>query len=320
MERILTLEHVQTAFKRQKEWFYALQDISFGLNRGETLGVVGESGSGKSVTALSVMRLLGTNGRIMAGHILFDNLDLITASDKDMQSIRGNDISMIFQEPMTSLNPVLTISYQLEEVIRLHMKMERQEAHEYAGHMLEQVGIGRVREVLSDYPHSLSGGMRQRVMIAMALACHPRVLIADEPTTALDVTIQYQIFELMKDLRSQYDTSIILITHDLGVISEMADRVIVMYAGQIVEEADVFSLFRRTLHPYTKALMASIPYLDIADNVRLQAIGGMVPANYHTMQGCRFSNRCSMADEHCRCECPVLDDRGDGHLVRCWKS
>ena len=320
MENILSLEHVQTGFKRHKDVFYALSDVSFTMQRGETLGIVGESGSGKSVTALSIMGLLGKNGQVLSGHILFNGQDLIRASSREMQEIRGNKISMIFQEPMTALNPVLKISYQMREVIRLHLHKGTKEADEIARQMLEQVGIKNVSETLAGYPHTLSGGMRQRVMIAMALVCHPEILIADEPTTALDVTIQHQICELMKELRTQYGTAIMLITHDLGVVAEMCDRVIVMYAGQIVEEADVFSLFRNTLHPYTKALMRSIPYLDMSDGDRLEAIGGMVPANYPVMPGCRFANRCSLADERCRRECPSLVEKDGCHRVRCWKA
>lgn len=320
MNSLLSVEHLQTAFKHNDSWISAVQDMTFEIHKGEILGVVGESGSGKSVTALSIMRLLGSNGKIVSGDILFDGDNLVRVSEKRMQEIRGNEISMIFQEPMTSLNPVLTIGYQLGEVIRLHMKMDRQHAREYAEQMLIQVGIPRAGIVLNDYPHSLSGGMRQRVMIAMALACHPRILIADEPTTALDVTIQFQILELMRQLSKKYETAILLITHDLGVIAEMADRVMVVYAGQIVEEANVFTLFHATGHPYTKALMRSIPHLKMATESRLEAIKGMVPVNYHTLSGCRFFNRCSCAEERCERECPSLRDIGGSHMVRCWKA
>lgn len=313
------MEHLQTAFKHNDYWMSALQDMTFEIRKSETFGVVGESGSGKSVTALSIMRLLGANGKIISGQVLFDGDDLVRVTEKRMQEIRGKEISMIFQEPMTSLNPVLTIGYQLGEVIRLHMKMDRRRAKKYAEGMLIQVGIPRAGYVLNDYPHSLSGGMRQRVMIAMALACRPRILIADEPTTALDVTIQFQILELMKQLRQKYETSILLITHDLGVIAEMADRVMVVYAGQIVEEADVLTLFHETAHPYTKALMKSVPLLGMAEGSRLEAIGGMVPVNYHTLTACRFFNRCSYTEKRCEKECPPLRDIGGSHKVRCWR-
>lgn len=315
---MLSVKNLQTTFHTDAGDVVSVEDVSFDLNPGETLGIVGESGCGKSVTSLSVIRLLGKNGRISNGSVEFEGQDLAGISEKEMRKIRGGKISMIFQEPMTSLNPVFTIGYQITETIRLHMQMSKQEAKDYAVEMLKKVGIPRAESVVNSYPHELSGGMRQRVMIAMALSCKPDLLIADEPTTALDVTIQAQILHLMRVLRQESGTSIMLITHDLGVVAEMADRIIVMYAGQVIESADVFALFDYPAHPYTIGLMKSIPSIDLGDSERLESIPGTVPSIYQKIQGCRFCNRCKYAQDRCRTEAPALEDQGDGHLSRCF--
>ena len=315
---MLSVKNLQTTFHTDAGDVVSVEDVSFDLNPGETLGIVGESGCGKSVTSLSVIRLLGKNGRISNGSVEFEGQDLAGISEKEMRKIRGGKISMIFQEPMTSLNPVFTIGYQMKETIRLHMQMSKQEAKDYAVEMLKKVGIPRAESVVNSYPHELSGGMRQRVMIAMALSCKPNLLIADEPTTALDVTIQAQILHLMRALRQESGTSIMLITHDLGVVAEMADRIIVMYAGQVIESADVFALFDHPAHPYTIGLMKSIPSIDLGDTERLESIPGTVPSIYQKIQGCRFCNRCKYAQDRCRTEAPALENQGDGHLSRCF--
>jgi oligopeptide/dipeptide ABC transporter ATP-binding protein len=293
-----------------------LDNVSFTLKSGETLAIVGESGSGKSVTALSIMRLLGRGSRIARGEVLLDGVDLLKLDESQMQAVRGNRISMIFQEPMTALNPVLSIGFQMTEAIRLHLGAGRKEARQMAVDMLRRVGLPHPDQVMKAYPFSLSGGMRQRVMIAMALACKPDVLIADEPTTALDVTVQAQIVRLLKQLCAETGTSIILITHDLGLVAEMADRVLVMYAGQIVEEADVFTLFEQPRHPYTQGLLRSVPTLD--GTRKLLSIPGAVPARYDRLPGCRFHNRCPLAQVKCRMAPPPVD-LGDGHMTRCWE-
>lgn len=319
MKSLLEITGLQTAFRGDRgEEIVSIDDVGFQLNEGETIGIVGESGCGKSVTSLSIMRLLGQKGRIRKGRILFGGEDLVNVSEKRMQEIRGNEISMIFQEPMTSLNPVFTIGHQLIEVIKLHLKLKKSEARAYAVEMLKKVGIPRADAIIDEYPHALSGGMRQRVMIAMALACKPRLLIADEPTTALDVTIQAQILELMKKLRQDAGTAIMLITHDLGVIAEMADKVIVMYAGQVVEETDVFTLFDNPKHPYTKGLIESIPHLNGSVEERLASIPGTVPSLQQMPAGCRFHTRCLSASERCVKEAPPLISVGTGHRSRCW--
>lgn len=320
MENLLEVVEIQTVFKTEKGEVTSVDEVSFSLKPGETVGIVGESGCGKSVTSLSIMRLLGKNGKVKSGQILFNGKDLAKASEEDMRQIRGNDISMIFQEPMTSLNPVFTIGNQMLEVINLHMKLPKNEAKKYAIEMLTKVGIPRAEAIMNEYPHSLSGGMRQRVMIAIALACKPNLLIADEPTTALDVTIQAQILKLMKELKEESNTAIMLITHDLGVVAEMADKVIVMYAGQVVEEADVFSLYDNPKHPYTKGLMESIPHLEYEAEERLNSIPGAVPTLQHMPKGCRFHTRCPYATERCLQEKPQLLSLKEqtGHKVRCW--
>lgn len=321
MESLLSVNGLQTAFDTESGRVVSVDDVSFHINSGETLAIVGESGSGKSVTALSIMRLLGKRGSIVKGSITFEGQDLAVVDERTMQHIRGNQISMVFQEPMTALNPVLTIGYQLTEVIMLHMSMSKKEARDLAIEMLGKVGLSNPKSLMKQFPFALSGGMRQRVMIAMALVCKPKLLIADEPTTALDVTVQAQIMRLMKQLCSEAGTAIMLITHDLGVVAEMADRVIVMYAGQVVESTDVFTLFESPRHPYTLGLMRSVPSID-EDQAELVSIPGSVPSSYEHIPGCRFYNRCPFAQEHCEKNVPPLFDTGAGHLSRCfeWKS
>ncbi|MFS0781266.1 ABC transporter ATP-binding protein [Bacillus sp. 1P06AnD] len=319
MKNLLEVDHLQTVFQSRQSEVVSVDNVSFSLKPGETIGIVGESGCGKSVTSLSIMRLLGETGKIKKGDIRFNDESLTQVSEHRLRQIRGNDISMIFQEPMTSLNPVFTIGNQLMEGIRLHLKFSKKDAKEYAVDMLKKVGIPRAVSIMEEYPHALSGGMRQRVMIAMALACNPKLLIADEPTTALDVTIQAQILELMKELRKEYNTAIMLITHDLGVVAEMADKVIVMYAGQVVEEADVFTLFDDPKHPYTQGLIQSIPHLEYEKETRLTSIPGMVPTLHNMPKGCRFQTRCPLATDVCRQE-PPLFSVSEGHASRCWLS
>ena len=315
---LLKVQELQTAFASNKGEIVSVEEVSFTLEEGQTIGIVGESGCGKSVTSLSIMKLLGSTGYIKKGSILFDGIDLVSLTESDMRSIRGNDISMIFQEPMTSLNPVFTIGNQMIELIRLHMKFSKKESKEYAIEMLKKVGIPRAEEIIDEHPHKLSGGMRQRVMIAMALSCKPKLLIADEPTTALDVTIQAQILKFMKDIKEQSKTSIVIISHDLGVIAEMADKVLVMYAGQVVEEADVFELFDNPKHPYTKGLMDSIPHLEYDNTQRLYSIPGSVPNPQNMPLGCRFHTRCPYVTNQCLNSNPSLFAVNQGHLVRCW--
>jgi len=317
---LLEVEKLQTAFKNDKGEVISVDEVTFYLKPGETIGIVGESGCGKSVTSLSVMRLLGKSGYIKKGSIKLGGNDLAQLPEAQMRHIRGNEISMIFQEPMTSLNPVFTIGNQMMELTILHMKLSKKEAKMYAIEMLKKVGIPRAEEIIHEYPHKLSGGMRQRVMIAMALSCKPKLLIADEPTTALDVTIQAQILELMKKLRQESNTAIMMISHDLGVIAEMADKVLVMYGGQVVEEADVFTLFDEPKHPYTKGLMESIPHLEYDSHERLVSIPGTVPTLKHMPKGCRFHTRCPFANEKCKNEKPPLlsINQHDEHKVRCW--
>jgi peptide/nickel transport system ATP-binding protein len=294
---------------------------------GETLAIVGESGCGKSMTALSLMRLIPEPpGRIVSGSVKLADRDLLQLTEKEMRGVRGNDISMIFQEPMTSLNPVMTIGKQIGEALILHRDMDKKAAMKRSVEMLDLVKIPEPAQRAREYPHQLSGGMRQRAMIAMALACNPKVLIADEPTTALDVTIQAQILDLILELQREFGTAVILITHDLGVVAETAQRVIVMYAGRKVEEAEVGELFARPLHPYTVGLMASIPRLDLlrgedkADTGRLQEIPGIVPALFALPQGCAFAARCNKVTEICREQRPVYEEKKPGHWAACWNS
>ncbi|GER75092.1 ABC transporter ATP-binding protein [Weizmannia acidilactici] len=320
MAPLLKVDGIKTEFKTEKGTVTSVDNVSFELNEGETICLVGESGCGKSVTSLSIMQLLERNGKVSQGSIEFEQTNLLDLTEAEMRKIRGNRISMIFQEPMTSLNPVLTIGDQLTESIRLHMGYGKKQAKAYAVEMLNKVGIPRAEEIFGDYPHRLSGGMRQRVMIAMALSCKPKLLIADEPTTALDVTIQAQILKLMKELREESKTAIILITHDLGVVAEMADKVAVMYAGQIVEETDVYTLFDEPKHPYTLGLMKSIPHITNPDDTRLDSIPGSVPSLYNMPKGCRFYDRCPFAMEKCRTDQPELKPMKDKkpHSIRCF--
>lgn len=296
----------------------AVDRVSFDIKRGETLGMVGESGCGKSVTSLAIMRLLPSPpARITSGNIIFEGENLLAKSEAEMRRIRGNRISMIFQEPMTSLNPVLTVGRQISEAITLHQKLSRKEAMERAVEMLRLVGIPNPDKRYYEYPHQMSGGMRQRVMIAMALSCNPKLLIADEPTTALDVTIQAQILDLIGRLKDQVGMSILLITHDLGVVAEMAQRIVVMYAGQVVEEAACEDLFENPLHPYTEGLLKSIPKLE-GEKGRLHVIEGTVPNPLDLPPGCRFNPRCPEAAEICREKSPALLEMANGRRVRCF--
>ena len=317
---LLDVRGLVTEFHSSEGVFKAVDGVSFSVARGETLGIVGESGCGKSVTSLSVMGLIPRPpGKIPAGEIVFEGRDLLTLSSRQMRDVRGNDISMIFQEPMTSLNPVYTVGQQIMEGILLHENISEAQARERAIEMLRLVRIPSPEGRVDDFPHQMSGGMRQRVMIAMALACNPKLLIADEPTTALDVTIQAQILDLMRDLRERTGTAIMLITHDLGVIAELADRVVVMYAGKVVEEARVGDLFTDPQHPYTLGLLGSIPKLDVEEE-RLATIEGSVPNPYNMPAGCKFNPRCPFADDQCRQEVPALAEVKPGHKVACWKA
>ncbi|MCM3356583.1 ABC transporter ATP-binding protein [Psychrobacillus sp. MER TA 171] len=316
-EEVLNVKNLKTYFHTENGIVPSVDDVSIKINKGETVAIVGESGSGKSVTSLSIMRLIESPGRIEDGQILFKGKDIVPISMKEMRSLRGNEIAMIFQEPLTSLNPVFTIGNQMAESIMLHQKKNKKEARQISIEMLKKVGIPRAEKVIDSFPHSLSGGMRQRVMIAMALSCNPELLIADEPTTALDVTIQAQILKLMKGLITEFDTSILLITHDLGVVAEMADRVVVMYAGQVVEETDVFTLFREPRHPYTKGLMDSTPKIhELKDE--LTSIPGTVPSPLNYPTGCRFMDRCPYAMQKCAEAQPKLEEILTNHKVRCW--
>lgn len=323
---ILGVDNLVTSFETDDGRFNVLDHISFEVERGETLGLVGESGCGKSVAALSIMRLLPKpSGRIDSGRIIYDGTDLLSISSRQMHSVRGKKIAMIFQEPMTALNPVQRIGKQLGEVYRIHFPgMSGEESHSAQTEMLKRVGIPSPEKRLREYPHQLSGGMRQRVMIAMALACKPDILIADEPTTALDVTTQNQILNLMRELQRDINMSIIFITHDLGVIAEMCDRVIVMYAGRIIEQTGVKELFRHPRHPYTRGLLESIPRLDTPSKSELKAIEGIVPDLRNIPKGCRFSTRCDYRIEQCNSMDPVLEQVGGrtAHEVACirWRE
>ncbi|QIA27619.1 ABC transporter ATP-binding protein [Thermaerobacter sp. PB12/4term] len=314
---LVEIRGLRTTFQTEEGLVPAVNGVDLAIRRGETLAVVGESGCGKSVTALSILRLIPSPpGRIEAGEIVFEGRDLLRLSDEEMRRIRGNEIAMIFQEPMTSLNPVFTVGDQIAEVFMFHRGMSRRDALEQAVEMLRHVGIPAPERRVREYPHQMSGGMRQRVMIAMALACHPKLLIADEPTTALDVTIQAQILDLMRRLKEELGMAILLITHDLGVVAEMAERVVVMYAGRVVEEGDVYSVFRNPVHPYTEGLLRSIPRLD-EDRERLPAIEGTVPSPGHLPGGCPFHPRCPYATDTCREVEPRLEPLGEGRYAAC---
>ncbi|MDV2684309.1 ABC transporter ATP-binding protein [Alkalihalophilus lindianensis] len=315
---LLEVKNLKTYFFKKGKELPVVDDVSFEVKQGETLAIVGESGSGKSMTTLSLMRLVPSpGGKTVGGEILLNGEDLLKQGEDKMYKVRGNDIGMIFQEPMTSLNPVFTIGDQITETLIYHKKLSKKQAHERAREMLELVGFSRVDEILRDYPHRLSGGMRQRVMIAMAMSCDPKLLIADEPTTALDVTVQAQILDLMRGLSEKFNSSIILITHDLGVVAELADRVVVMYAGQIVEEANVVPLFDKPLHPYTNGLMESVPHVD-DEKDRLTSIAGNVPTPDNFPSGCRFVTRCPHAMARCVNEQPELLQVEPGRKVRCF--
>ena len=317
---LLEVNNLHTYFKTKKGIVKAVNDVTYSLEAGKTLGIVGESGSGKSVSAMSIIKLLDGNGWIDSGSVTFNGRDILHCTEKEMYHIRGNEISVIFQEPMTSLNPVFTVERQIGEVLRIHQNMSKKQAAEKVVDLLTDVKIPNPARVAKQYPFQLSGGMRQRVMIAMALACKPKLLIADEPTTALDVTIQAQILKLMNDLKRQTGTSILFITHDLGVIHEMADEVAVMYCGQIVEKADAKEIFHKSVysHPYTEGLMISIPRLNTPKGKRLDAIPGAVPNPLYLPKGCKFAPRCKYCTQKCLEAEPPLTEVGPNHQVRCF--
>ena len=318
MENLLEIRNLRTSFQTEDGRVQAVDDVSLSIKPGEIVGLVGESGCGKTVTSLSILQLLASPpASIDSGEIVFDGTDLLKLSPEELRRIRGNDIAMIFQEPMTSLNPVFTIGNQLMEAIQLHQQLSGNALRERAIEMLSLVGIPRAEEVIDEYPHRFSGGMRQRAMIAMALSCNPKLLIADEPTTALDVTIQAQILKLMQELQRRIQTAVLFITHDLSVIAEMADRVLVMYAGKVVEEADVFTLFHEPQHPYTQGLIRSRPAIDTEQD-RLLYIPGNVPNPLDMPGGCPFHPRCPHAMQICSDAMPPRRTLKEGHAVRCW--
>ncbi|MCF2719544.1 ABC transporter ATP-binding protein [Paenibacillus sp. UKAQ_18] len=317
MTQLLEVTNLRTEFKTAAGTIRAVDGVDLSVGKGETLGIVGESGCGKSITSLSILQLLPKGlGKVVAGEVRFNGENMLDFSERKMRSIRGNEMAMIFQEPMTSLNPVFKIGKQIAESARYHHGVSKHKAKDMAVEMLTKVGIPRPEKVATSYPHELSGGMRQRVMIAMAMVCNPKLLIADEPTTALDVTIQAQILDLMRELQKSEGTSILMITHDLGVVAEMCDRVVIMYAGQVVEETDVKTLFKDPKHPYTQSLLASLPQLN-SDQERLASIPGQVPNPLDMPKGCRFAPRCQFAKEICRAEAPELTEVEPGHKSRC---
>ena len=313
---LLDVRDLKIAFYDTTPPTEVVKGISFSLEEGETLGIVGESGSGKTQTALSILQLLKENSAVSGGEILYEGSSVTHASSQDLQRIRGKEISMIFQDPMSSLNPVFTIGYQIMEGLRIHLGLKKREAWVRAVELLDRVGMKEPEMVMKSYPHTLSGGMRQRAIIAMALACNPKLLIADEPTTALDVSVQAQIMELLKRLQKESRMAVLLITHDMGVVSHMADRVLVMYAGQIVEEAEAEELFRHPSHPYTRALLSAIPTTGDSEDRKLSSIPGMVPENYDTISGCRFADRCPYTRRECH-QRIGLREISKGHTVRC---
>ena len=316
---LLQIRNLKTYFYTSDGVVKAVDDVSWNVDHGEVIGLVGESGCGKSVTALSILRLIpAPPGRVVDGEILFKGKNLLSLSLEEIRKIRGNDISMIFQEPMTSLNPVFTIGAQVAEAIQLHQKLNKKAALEKSIDMLKLVGIPSPEKRVKEYPHELSGGMKQRAMIAMALSCNPKILIADEPTTALDVTIQAQILDLMLKLKDEFDASIVLITHDLGVIAEMAQKVVVMYAGKVMEQAEVNKIFENPLNPYTQGLLNSLPKIDTAHKQKLNTIPGIVPSLYDLPKGCKFSPRCNQVIEICYQSEPELIEVDDAHWSRCW--
>lgn len=317
-ETLLEIKNLCVEFKTMAGTVHAVDHLSYTLHRGEKLGIVGESGSGKSVSSLAMMQLIpNPPGKVTGGQILYNGKDLVKLSEREMEKIRGNEISMIFQEPMTSLNPIIRCGKQIAESLQLHRGMKKKEAMEEAIKMMQAVGIANPQARAYEYPHQMSGGMRQRVMIAMALACQPQILIADEPTTALDVTIQAQILDLIRDLNQKMNTSVVFITHDLGVVSELCDTVIVMYNGHIVEKAPVADIFREPLHPYTQGLLSAIPRIT-KERKPLSTIEGMVPNPVERIKGCRFWPRCPKACDRCRKEEPSVFSVGENRQVRCW--
>ena len=318
-ELLLQVKDLRTHFYTEAGIVKAVDGVDLEIQKGETLGVVGESGSGKSITAMSIMRLIPVPpGKIVSGEVIFNGKDLIKASEAEMMKIRGNEIAMIFQDPMTSLNPVLTVGEQIMEAIVLHQKVSRSEAKKKAIKMLKKVGIPEAESRVNNYPHQFSGGMRQRVMIAMALSCNPKLLIADEPTTALDVTIQAQILDLMNNLKKDFGTAIMLITHDLGVVAELCQKVLVMYAGNTVEYTDAGALFAAPKHPYTWGLLGSLPKLDESEKQRLEPIEGQPPDLRHLPKGCNFSPRCKHKKPICEQQKPILHEVETGHFVSCF--
>lgn len=317
-EKLLEVKNLKTHFRTERGPVTAVNGVSFSVYAGETVGVVGESGCGKSVTAESILRLLDEGSTMYEGEILYQGKNLLNFSVSEMQAIRGNDISMIFQDPMSSLNPVYTVGNQIAESILLHQKCSKKEAYARAVEMLRLTGIPSPEKRVHEYPHELSGGMRQRVMIAMALSCQPRLLIADEPTTALDVTTQAQILDLIHELKEDYNMGTIMITHDLGVVAEVCTRVVVMYLGQVIEEADVETLFKSPFHPYTRGLLKSIPQLTGNRSEKLHVIEGKVPTLHQVPKGCRFAPRCEFASQKCKEEMPELKEEVSGHKIRCW--
>ncbi|MBN1470354.1 MAG: ABC transporter ATP-binding protein [Syntrophaceae bacterium] len=322
MPPLLEIKDLMTVFDSTRGRIRAVDGVSLSIDPGETLGIVGESGCGKTMLSLSIMRLIPANGKITNGEILFSGNDLLKLSEDEMRRHRGKDISMIFQEPMTSLNPVFRVGEQIAEAIRLHQNLPAKKAMEISVDLLREVGIPDPQKRVRDYPHNLSGGMRQRVMIAMAMSCHPKLLLADEPTTALDVTIQAQILDLISELKQKNNMTVVLITHDLGVIAHAAEKVAVMYAGKIVEYAAVEALFDRPLHPYTRGLLESIParcFDSIEKRDYLKTIPGAVPDLYNVSSGCRFYERCAYADEACHDGMPLLSEIEPDHFVSCWK-
>lgn len=316
-DKLLQVKNLKTYFKVQAGTVKAVNDVSFKIDKGETVCLVGESGCGKSITSMSIMGLISGNGKVEGGEIIYNGQDLLKLSNDEMCNIRGKEIGMIFQEPMSSLNPVFKIGFQVMEPLLIHEGMSKAEAKEKAISLLKEVGIPRAEEIAESYPHELSGGMRQRVMIAMALACNPKVLIADEPTTALDVTIQAQILELMRSVAKKHNTAILLITHDLGVVAEMADYVVVMYAGKVIEEGPVLEIFKNTLHQYTIGLLKSKPSID-EDKDELYAIPGQVPNPIGIKDSCYFCDRCDKCIDICKEKIPPLKDMGNNHKVACW--
>lgn len=316
MSHLLEVENLTTVFQGDYGTSTAVDHVSFHVDKGEVVCIVGESGCGKSVTSLSIMGLLARGGSVKGGTVLFDGQNLLFLTEKELDRIRGNQMTMIFQDPLTSLNPVFTVGNQITESIRTHLKLSKEEAAVRAEELLEKVGMPDAKSAMKKYPHTLSGGMRQRAMIAMALSCNPKLLIADEPTTALDVTIQAQIMKLLRELQQENGMSIILITHDIGLVAHMADRVIVMYAGQMIEEAPVNEIFKTPRHPYTKALLDTVPTIRDTKDRQLVAIPGMVPENYDNMIGCRFAPRCKYRRPEC--DNPQKDyEFGSGHTAKC---